>query len=220
MILTQFGLRRYSVFHRRLVIGILLALGSAGVLLGSNWDREGAKRAWDDATRLRDALLQSVDPSRETYLKCIRTYQLVYMKDPHFISSGEAIYQAAKLYQELGDKFGNVSDYQNAAKLYRFFTTDYDGHKLCPDALLRLGRICEGPLRDAPAAASAYQKLKTRYKLTPAAASLGAQTSAIPIKAALSVVSTEETSSKLPVPPLAASRCVGWSMVVRAGWCQ
>jgi hypothetical protein len=94
MILTQFGLRRYSISHRRLVIGILLALGSAGVVLGSNWDRAGANRAWNDATSLRDALSQSVEPSREAYLKCIRTYQLVYKKDPHFISSGEAIFHA------------------------------------------------------------------------------------------------------------------------------
>jgi N-acetylmuramoyl-L-alanine amidase len=198
MILAQFGLRRHSVFHRRLVIGILLTLGSAGVVLGSNWDREGAKRAWNDATRLHDALSQSAEPSRETYLTCIRTYQLVYTKDPHFISSGEAIYQAAKLYQELGDKFGDVIDYRNAAKLYRFFTTDYDGHKLCPDALRRLGKICEGPLADGPGAATAYEKLRTRYKLTPAA-SLASKTSGTSVKPAPSVAAAEEPASKPPV---------------------
>jgi len=213
MILTQFGLRRYSIFHRRLVIGILLALGSAGVVLGYNWDREGAKRAWDDATRLRDALSQSAEPSRETYLKCIRTYQLVYMKDPHFISSGDAIFQAGKLFQELGDKFGDVNDYRNAVKLYRFFTTDYDGHKLCPDALLRLGKICEGPLADAPGAASAYQKLKTRYKLTPAAASLAGNTSGTPVKPAPAVVLAEKTAPKPPVAIAAAAGGTGHSAV-------
>ena len=199
MVLSQFGLRWYSTLHRRLVIGILLTLGSAGVVLGSNWDREGAKRAWSDATRLHDALAQSAGPSRETYLKCIRTYQLVYMKDPHFISSGDAIYQAAKLYQELGDKFGDIIDYRNAAKLYRFFTTDYDGHKLCPDALLRLGKICEGPLADGPAAASAYEKLRTRYSSTPAAASLASKTSGTSVKPAPSVAAAGEIASRAPI---------------------
>lgn len=213
MVLSQFGLRRYSTFHRRLVIGLLLALGSAGAALGSDWDREGAKRAWNDATRLHDALSQSAEPSREAYLKCIRTYQLVYLKDPHFISSGDAVYQAARLYQELGDKFGDVVDYRNAAKLYRFFTTDYDGHKLCPDALLRLGKICEGPLADGPAAASAYEKLRTRYKSTPAAASLASMTSGTSVKPAPSVAAAEETASKAHVAHAPVAGVTGHSVV-------
>ena len=102
---------------------------------------------------------------------------------------------------------------EHDAKLFRFFTTDYDGHKLCPDALLRLGQICEGPLADAPAAASAYQKLKTRYKLTPAAASLTAKTSGTPIKPASSVVSAEETVSRPPVAIAPAAGGTGHSAV-------
>jgi len=204
MILARSGLRRYSTLHRRLVIGILLAASSAGVVLGSNWDRAGAMRAWNDATSLHAALSQSAEPSRETYLKCIRTYQLVYTRDPHFVSSGDAIYQAARLYQELGDKFGDISDYRNAAKLYRFFTTGYDGHKLCPDALLRMGKIYEGPLGDGPAAASAYEKLRARYKSTPAAASINAKALGSAVKPAPSVVAAEERPSK----PLAAHTAV------------
>lgn len=175
MILTQCGSWRNSSIARRLVIGIAFTLGPALAVLCSDWDGEGAKRAWDEAVSLLDSLSRSSEPSRESYLKCIRTYQQVYVKDPHFVSSSEAVYQAARLYQEMGEKFGDLSYYKDAAKLYRFLTTDYDGSKRCADALLRLGTISEGPLGDEKAAQDAYARLRVHYKSSPAAASLVAR---------------------------------------------
>jgi N-acetylmuramoyl-L-alanine amidase len=175
MILTLCGSRRNCSIARVLFVGIACSLSPHLAAISSDWDREGARRAWEEATSLKEVLSEASQPSRESYLQCIRAYQRVYVKDPHFISSPEAIYEAARLYQEMGEKFGDLSDYQNAAKLYRFLTTDYDGSKHCPDALLRLGTICEGPLGDEKAAQDAYARLRLHYQSSAAAALLAAQ---------------------------------------------
>jgi N-acetylmuramoyl-L-alanine amidase len=172
MILAQNGLRRNRAGSRQLALGLVFLLNSAIAVFCVPWDREGAKAAWAEATRLREDLVTTSEPSRESYLKCIRTYQQVYTKDPHFGYSPDAIYESAKLFQDMGDKFGDLSYYRNAAKLYRFLTTDYDLSPRCPDALLRLGTISEGPLGDTQAAQDSYQKLRTRYRSSAAAASL------------------------------------------------
>jgi len=205
MILAQKGLRRNRAGSRRLALGIVFILGSAIAVICSDWDREGAKAAWAEATRLRGDLSTSSEPSRESYLKCIRTYQQVYTKDPHFGYSPDAIYESAKLFQEMGDKFGDLSYYRNAAKLYRFVTTDYDLSPRCPDALLRLGTISESPLGDTKAAQDYYQKLRTRYGSSTAAASLQERdkNKGINKPAPMSIPSPAVTST-LPSAPLSA----------------
>jgi N-acetylmuramoyl-L-alanine amidase len=186
MILARSGLRRSRTIARRLVFGLVLALSPALAVLCSNLDREAAKTAWAEAERLNAALGKTPEPSRESYLKCIRTYQQVYLQDPHFGYSPDAVFEAAQLYQTMGEKFGNSSYFKNAAKLYRFLTTDYGLSLRCPEALLRLGTISEGPLHDEQSALDAYQKLRTRYKSSAAAATLAAR--------------SQDTETAKPVP--------------------
>jgi N-acetylmuramoyl-L-alanine amidase len=123
------------------------------------------------------------------------------VKDPHFASSPDAVYEAARLYQEMGEKFGDLSDYKNAAKLYRFLNTDYDGNKHCADALLRLGTICEGPLQDEKAAQDAYTRLRVYYKSSPAAALLAARVQSNENKPALL---TTQAPAATPAPSSAS----------------
>ncbi len=169
---TQNGLRRRTdrSSHQLFALSffVLITLAAAG----SDWDREGAKRAWEDASQQREALSQSPAPSRDAYLKCIRTYQRVQALDPHFPSSGDALYQAAVLFQELGDKSGGTGDYRSAARQFEFFVKDYSGHYLCPDALLRLGKLYRGPLADEQSASAVFDRLRTLYKSSAAAREL------------------------------------------------
>jgi N-acetylmuramoyl-L-alanine amidase len=151
-------------------------LSPAIAVLCSAWDREAARASWIEGERLHQALFVTPEPSRESYLKCIRTYQQVYLQDPHFGYSPDAVFEAAKLYQEMGEKFGDLIYFRNAARLYRFLCSDYDSSPRCPEALLRLGSISENPLSDSQSAQEAYQKLRTRYKSSPAAAELAART--------------------------------------------
>jgi len=163
MILTQYGLRRKSNYFRRLVFGIALIFSPAGAVLPSQWDREAARRSWEEASRLREALQAAPAPTRDRYLECARTYQQVYKLDAHSGFSDDAIYEAGALFQEMGEKFGQSGDFKSAAALYRFLSTDYPGSPRCPAALLRLAAISEGPLADSQAARNARELLRTRY---------------------------------------------------------
>ncbi len=176
MILARNGLWRSREIARRLVFALVIALSPAIAVLCASLDREAAKAAWAEAERLNAALGQTPQPSREGYLKCIRTYQQVYLQDPHYGYSPDAIFEAARLYQTMGEKFGDLSYFRNAARLYRFLTTDYKLSPRCPEALLRLGTVSEGPLHDEASAQDAYQKLRTGYKSSAAAATLAART--------------------------------------------
>src|SRR5512144_1666635 len=118
MILTQCELRRSVRAHRTWALGIAAGLCSAAVALSSQWDREGARRAWEEAMRQQETLTSSPSPSREMYLRAILTFQQVYLKDPHYFNSDDAVYECARLYQKMGDRFGDTAYYRNAVKLY------------------------------------------------------------------------------------------------------
>ncbi len=121
---------------------------------------------------MREALADAASPSKEMYIRCIRTYQKVYLLDPHFGGSDDAIFEEGSLYQEMGERFGTLLYYKNAGKLYRFLLKDYKDSPRCPDALLRLGDLCAGPLEDEEGAQQAYHLLQTRYKSSKAAEAL------------------------------------------------
>ena len=207
MILTQYGLRRNYASFRRLAIGIALILSPAAAVLCAQWDRKGAERAWEDATRLRETLTVTPEPSRESYLKCIQTYQQVYYRDPHYSASPEAIWEAGKLYQEMAEMFQNPAYFRNAARLYRYLTKDYDVSPRCPDALLRLATLSDGPLQDPAGAAEARALLKKRYRSSPEAKSLAAGENSTAAKAA--PLSAQSPAVIIPPPsataPTAAS---------------
>ncbi len=175
MIHAQCGLRRNCLVSRRLAIGIAAFLGPVIAALCADWDREGAKRAWDEATRLSTSLAATPEPSRESYLKCINVYRTVYQKDPHFGFSDDAIFAAAKLHQQMGETMGDLESLRSAARLYQFLSGDYPQSPFCPEALLRLGTISAGPLGDQDAARDAYDRLRTRYRSSAAAKQLAAQ---------------------------------------------
>jgi N-acetylmuramoyl-L-alanine amidase len=172
MIFARCCTRRKQTATRRLAIGVLLTIGVALPALCAQWDREGARRAWGEAVLQREALESAEAPSRESYLKCFRAFQQVYFRDPHFSNSDDAIYEAAKIYQEMGDLSGKPGDYRNAVKLYAFLVRDYDRSPRCPEALLRLGMINRQHLDDPEGAKSAFEKLRQRYGSSDAAATL------------------------------------------------
>ncbi len=172
MIFAQCCTRRYRKASRCLAMGMIFFLGPAVLLLCAKWDREGARKAWVEAVLQREAIDAAAAPGRETYLKCLRTFRQVYFRDPHYSNSDDAIYETAKIYQELGDRFGNMDDYRNAVKLFEFLTRDYETSPTCPDALLRLGMIRRQQMNDAEGARSAFDRLQKRYGKSEAAATL------------------------------------------------
>jgi N-acetylmuramoyl-L-alanine amidase len=175
MILARSGMRRSCDLAFLLLCGLVFALNLVFSAASSDWNRAAAKAAWTEAEQLLAVLNATTEPSRESYLRCIRIYQQVYTQDPHYGYSPDAVFEAAKLYQIMGEKFADMSCNRNAARLFRFLATDYGQSPRCPEALLRLGAISEGPLKDEQAAQDAYRLLRTQYKSSAAAAALSAR---------------------------------------------
>jgi N-acetylmuramoyl-L-alanine amidase len=171
MTLARNGLSGVGTIRGAFLVGILLASSSA-VLFGARWDREGARQALQKAQQLQVAISETSQPTKSQYLGCIRTYRQVYMKDPHFSGSDDAIYSTGLLYEEMGTRFGEMGYYKSAIRMLKYLVSDYQSSPFCPDALLKLGDLYRGPLDDETSAEEAYQKLRTRYKRSKAALAL------------------------------------------------
>jgi N-acetylmuramoyl-L-alanine amidase len=151
---------------------VFLLLSSTSPIYPSQWDRAAAQSALAEARRLRDELGETKNPAKEKYLQVIHTYKQVYYKDPHFSGSDDAIYECGEVYQEMGEKFGTLLYYRDAAKQYQYLLKDYETSPRCPDALLHLGDLYSGPLDDEAAAQDAYDRLRKQFKKSKAAAAL------------------------------------------------
>jgi len=173
MTLHEYGLR--FACGIRFLLGSLIFIAAATFINPATWDRKGAQRALEEARSLRDEIACSSSPTRAQYLQCANKYRLVYARDPHYTGCDDAIQEQGILYEEMGDKFGVLEDYRHAAKLFHFLISDYGGSRFCPDALLRLSDLYNGPLEDQDAAQQAFQQLRTQYKYSKAAALLAAK---------------------------------------------
>jgi hypothetical protein len=112
------------------------------------WDPEAAETALKQARELRKRFSADQPASTDDYLRCIRLYRHVYLSDPHFPGSDDAIYEAAALYQEMAARF-NAPEYdREAAQLLRFLIKDYPTSQFRPYAVLRLAAM--GPARAGP----------------------------------------------------------------------
>lgn len=139
--------------------------------LGNRWDSEGAAQAFQDAERMRNEISQSAQPSLSQYTECARTYRKVHVRDPHYGRTGDAIYQEAIIYQEMGDRFANPEYYKTAVKRFQLLIRDYGGNRNCPEALVRMGDIYKS-LNDEVAAQNTYEYLKKNYRGSAAARKL------------------------------------------------
>ncbi len=157
-------LARCGVRISRAITGLFfVSLLSFQSLAATRWDSKGAALAFEEAEHRRAEIARTNQPLRSQYLECATTYRQVYVKDPHYRLSGNAIYQEGLIYQEMADKFGDLEYYRTAAKRFHLLVTDYGGNPNCPDALLRMGAIYSRHLKNEAAAQDAYQRLKTQY---------------------------------------------------------
>jgi N-acetylmuramoyl-L-alanine amidase len=140
------------------------------------WDTAGAALAYEEALQKRTEVSQSPQPVLNLYLECVKTYRKVHRLDPHFGHTPDAIYEEGLVYQEMGDKFGDLNYYRTAVSRFQLLVKDYGGSRNCPAALLRTADIFTKHLKDENGAQDAYQMLKARYKQSDAARELGANT--------------------------------------------
>jgi N-acetylmuramoyl-L-alanine amidase len=119
----------------------MLLLVLAGQLAAVQWDRDEAENALNKARELRGQLADSQSLNRPDYIRCIRLYKRVWLSDPHYGGSDDAIYEAAVLYQEMGTKFSSPDYNQEAGDLFRFLLRDYGLSPHGRDARARLATL-------------------------------------------------------------------------------
>ncbi len=165
------ALARCGVRISRAVLCLgFFALFLVQMLVAFEWSPQGASQAFEEARQKRNQIAQTTNPTVAQYLECARTFRKVYMRDPHFRSTGEAIYTEGRIYQEMGDRFSEREYYVTAIKRFLLLVEDYSGNQNCPDALRRMAAIYSKNLKNEAAAQEAYQRLRTEYGITNASA--------------------------------------------------
>ncbi len=119
--------------------------------------------AYQRAQRLRAALGRRSNPPAGACLEVVRTYQLVYRKDPGYRNTPAALAAAAEVYQEMGRRFASDRDDSKAIAAYQFLAAQYPYSSLVPEALLAVAQIYQTDIEDPGAARAAYQTFLLRF---------------------------------------------------------
>lgn len=155
---------------------ILLSVVSTETIYSRQWETAKAAEAYQQALQKKNDL-NPASSSEAQFIECARAYRKAYSLDPHYRYSGEAIYEEGLIYQQLGDKLGNIDFYKKAINRFNHLVKDYEVNPRCPDALLRMIAIYSNSLKDEQSAQKAQQRLQTRYKKSNASIQLQPQTS-------------------------------------------
>ena len=136
----------------------------------NSWDRAGAQHALEEARRLESELHarssgSGAARSEQKYLECIRLFQEVYFKDPHFVGSDDAVFAAASLYLEAGERFRRPDYVSRASKLFRFLVSDYPSSRFVAEARSRAEVLASKTGATGKVSAPQPASLKTPAKL-------------------------------------------------------
>ena len=104
-------------------------------------DRIGKR--FDQATYLYNNLsFNKGERSRDSWLRCVKSLQMVYHRDPGHDKAPLALFMLARMYEEMHDRFHNPHDLIEAAGYYEDLAMIFPKDNLADDALLNLGNIC------------------------------------------------------------------------------
>jgi hypothetical protein len=136
------ALARHAILMSRFIpCLIVFTLFSAFHAPAKTWNTQAAAQALQEAQQKRIEIAQNVASTLSQYRQCANTYRKVYLHDPHYSRAGDAIYEEALLYQEMGEKFSDLKSYATAVKRFEFLVKDYGSNQNRADALLRAGNI-------------------------------------------------------------------------------
>jgi N-acetylmuramoyl-L-alanine amidase len=99
---------------------------------------------------------------RHQWVACIKKFIAVYEKYPASPQAYNALYTAARLYQQLYDVARNGKDRDRASHFYYKVISEFKGGRLTDDALLHLGKI-HLDKKKYPAALSAFDEILKEY---------------------------------------------------------
>lgn len=100
---------------------------------------------------------------RHQWVACIKKFIAVYEKYPSSPQAYNALFTAARLYQQLYDVARNGKDRDRASHFYYKVISEFKGGRLTDDALLHLGKI-HLDKKKYPAALSAFDEILKEYR--------------------------------------------------------
>jgi N-acetylmuramoyl-L-alanine amidase len=104
-------------------------------------DRIGKR--FDQATYLYNNLsFNKGERSRDRWLRCVKSLQMVYHRDPGHDKAPLALFMLGRMYEEMHDRFHNPHDLIEAAGYYEDLAMIFPKDNLADDALLNLGNVC------------------------------------------------------------------------------
>src|SRR5216683_3244440 len=130
--------------------------------------RQSASAQFARAEEQRAALNSKPTEKRTLadYKQVVTGYRRVAFITPRAPEVPDSLLAAAKLYTEMGDRFGR-SYYQAAADTYQFLAHEYPTSRFCQDAILRVARLQHEQLGDAALAKKTYEDFLKRYPRSP-----------------------------------------------------
>jgi len=128
-------------------------------------DRQAARRTFDEAARDEESL-RAASPKQQTFARyrdIIQAYRKVLDLDPTYGACDDALYRAAGLCREAGQRFRADEYLTRAVHYLTWLRREYPYSPLRDDALLLLGDIQAVDLGDRAAARESYEEFLRRY---------------------------------------------------------
>ena len=155
------------------MLGFVLTIAAAPVKTTAGAAATAVKRPSASAQFARAeeqrAALNSKPTEKRTladYKLVVTAYRRVASVTPRAAEAPDSLRAIAKLYTEMGDRFGR-NYYQSAADSYQFLVHEYPTSKHCQDAILRVAKLQRDQLGDATLAKKTYEDFLKRYPRSP-----------------------------------------------------
>jgi len=130
-----------------ILLSIIIFLLASPSYPGKAWaeprapDRIGKR--FDQATYLYNNLsFNKGERSRDRWLRCVKSLQMVYHRDPGHDKAPLALFMLGRMYEEMHDRFHDPHDLIEAAGYYEDLAMIFPKDNLADDALLNLGNVC------------------------------------------------------------------------------
>jgi N-acetylmuramoyl-L-alanine amidase len=97
--------------------------------------------------------------TRDQWLTGARSFLATYEHSPNHQQAAPALYMTARMFQQMGNRFGQESDLTQAIHYYQELAFYFPGHRLTDDSLFETGRIYLNKFNDPDKAATIFAKI-------------------------------------------------------------
>ncbi len=200
-------------------ISFLLVSFSAGA---QTWDHKASANHFKQATKWQEELLREKNPSnrKQNYLKIIKEFERVWLKDPHYSGCDDAMFYAGQLWKMAAENCKEKQLYKKSLDQFKALIKEYPQSDFSARAQLEMIRIfCfqgqAAPAREQLAALlKRYPKSKEAEKARQAVAALDTAKATRTGKSAKSDRNVSITEQAASVPAVTENQTAAGSVLV------